>query len=809
MAGERFNLINYSDSTKFEGDSTGRIQLKSYSSDLLLYADLDSSANASYAYGTSTAVTGDTIAIENFGVFGQYAWIKNAGYIKYNSDNFEGLTTEGSIAFRMRAGFNNDPGYHTFSATTDPTIAGDTDYTFRLYVEDDLFSGGDTSVSLEVGDSLLTIANKISVVIASSDASCAIDGDSKIRITADNDGDSIFISAPSSGNSLLTLLSGVDTPAMPNAPDTSTEFLKLGGSGDSNKISLTHNTSSHLILNSFDADGDTIVYSDLGLWSNYYNEWYAFELNWNASILQLFIDGSMFSLKQFDTREGGVPLTLASTSGNSYRFDEVIVRDEYQNTKTYTPGDTALSQYDDTDPYADIYFGDGFVEGEVVDLNLSCHASCSFCVKIGNTWYYYYSGAWRVSNATYSQSCTPGEMETQFADLAFNENAELIIRVFFHSDGATQVWIDDIDIVVETGAAETATITGSVALSSTVNLSSLYNVTITTDQGDTTVNLKSGAGDTTAVTLDEIKTAIDNANVPGLANAGDDGSYHLVLQTTTTGDAASIEIGSGATNDALALVWGYAATDEGAAAVGSVVDYSEMFRYVRAHLGEPLIPVELTDEQLEDCISDAVWHYNRWRNFEEELLYTRLTGNPINGYDIPAVVGGDENIIEIMLHPRFPFTYYAGKSDLMSNLYVQFLFQKYTTGFSQMLTDYFITISMEDDISMILGTQIKWEILNDKLFIIPEPDNMDIAIRYRGALTAAEVVTNQFIKRLTLAEAKIVLGNVRSTFKSGIPGGAEMLQLNGEDLKQEGLQEKEQIIQDMKLNTEPAIFTWF
>ena len=127
----------------------------------------------------------------------------------------------------------------------------------------------------------------------------------------------------------------------------------------------------------------------------------------------------------------------------------------------------------------------------------------------------------------------------------------------------------------------------------------------------------------------------------------------------------------------LSIVWGYEATDEGEDATSSVVDYTELFRYVRSQLGEPLIPAEITDEQLEDCVSDATWWYNRWRSAKENLLYLTLSGSAGDGYDIPAVIGGAENIVEIILRPRFPFTYYTGRTDLITNLYLQYMFQSY------------------------------------------------------------------------------------------------------------------------------------
>lgn len=803
---ERFHYIEYSDATKFIGDTTGRIELAGYPDELLLYSSFDSDVDATYAASDENAVTGDTVSIENFGVFGQHAWIKNTGYIRYNSNNFDTITPDGSIKFRVRTGFNNAGGYHEFVTTTNPS--GDTIYGFQLTVDGTLW--GDTDVTLSTGDTMVDISNAINAAISGSDASSAVQAAGNIRITADNNGDSVLISAPVSGNSLLTLLGGVGTAVIPNAPSQNVEIVSFyNGSGDTNRISIIHDTDSNILLRMYDDDGDTQVFQNFGVWSNLNTNWYAFELNWNESITQLFLNGVQMGVAATGfTRSTGTYLYLQSGDTNSYRFDELLVYNEYQHSGAYTVETADLSEYDDNDPYLDLHFGEGFSEGEVTDLNLTAHQDTAYVVKIGSTWYYYISGAWRISDGSYSQSVTPSIMETQFSDLTFIEEADLIVRAYFHSDGTELIWLDEVGIITETGSAETAIVTGTIDLSSTVDISSNYNLQITTDQGDTQVDLRVGVGDSTAVTLAELKAAINSGNVPGLASAGDDGTY-LVLQTLTTGDSASITVTSGDTKDALSTVWGYIATDEGESAVGETVNYSELFRYIRSKLGEPLIPVELTDEQLEDCLEGAVYYYNRWRNFEEKILYTSLTGSAANGFDIPATVGGPENIIDIIMRPRYPYSWYVGRTDLVTNLYLQYLFQRYRTGFSDVISDYYITITAEEDINIVLGTQIKWEILNDKLWIWPEPDNMNIAIRYRGTMTAAEVVTNYRIKELALAEAKIVLGNIRSTFKSGIPGGAEMIQLNGEDLKQEGMAERERMVENLKKEAEPLFLDFF
>jgi len=800
---ETFRYIEYSDKNKFEISSSGKIQLKGYPSSLLLYSSFDSILNADYSVGDKNAINGDTTLIDNFGVFGQYLKIINNGYVQYNKNNFETLTNEGSIKFRLKTGFNNNPGYQDFKAIT--VSAGDTNYSFKLLVDGD---SQDVNVLLTSGDTMLNVANKIDTALTSADASVLLAGN--IRIIAQNNGDSISILSPVSGNDIITLLGGVYSSELPNAPTTDTALIDFFKTGDTDRIKIVHKTDGHLHLWMNDKNGDTQINQDIGVWNNSYTNWYSFEFNWNDSIYQFFINGTQkyVGTTEFLRSSGGY-LKIASTSGNTYRIDELIIYNEYQNSKSYTVETSALSQYANDDPYIDIHFGTGFKENEISDLNLTASNNCKFVVKPSNAWYYYIAGAWRVSDGTLNQSIDPGIMETQFSNLLFDENKDLIIRAYFHSDGSTQSFIDEINIVKSIGAAEAAIITGTVSISSTIDLTTNHNIVITTDKGNKQINLSTGVGDTTAVSLNEIQSAIDSASVLGLAPATDDGNYHLVLQSTSTGDSAYVAISNGLTNDALSLIWGYEATDSGIAATGTVIDYTELFRYTRSMLGSPTVPVEITDEQLEDGLVEVLYAYNRWRNYDESLAYITLNGDGKNGYDIPAIIGGKENIIEMIISPRYPFTYYAGRTDLVTNLYIQYMFNRYKSGFSNVLTDYYITMSTEQDINIVLGTQTKWEILNNKLFIFPQPTELNVGIRYRSAISVEEINNNVWIRKLIVAKAKIILGNIRNTFKNGIPGGSENIQLNGADLIAEGQQEWALIVADMKLSTEPLFLEFF
>jgi len=818
MPTESFNFINYSDQTAFAGDSSGRIELEEYSDDLLLYSNFDGSINATYATSVTTAPTTGSPTTENFGVFGQHLDFTSGGTVKYDFRNFTNLTTEGSIKIRVKPSFTKGYGHQDFLATTNPTIAGDTVYNFVLYVNDTLLGGDSTVVSLVTGDTMYSIHNKIYAEINGNGATSAVLSAGNIRILAEVQGDSVLL-LTGNGNDLLTLLDEVGSSELPNPPSVDSKLFDIyNESNNRNRITLLHEgagdslTEGNILLKIYDSVGDSVVNADLGLWNVDYDTWYAFELNWNKSMYQLFLDGVQIAIgaTSFTRSNAGEKFILQATVTDPYKFDELIVYEQTKDTETYTVETAALTQYRSDDPYIDIYFGDGFKEHEVRDLNLTCSSECKFIVKIGASWYYYLAGSWVISDGTYSQSTTPANMETKFAELSFNQYAELLIRIYFHSDGSTLEYLDEIEIVQTTGDSIPAIVTGTVSLTEDVDLSSNYNFVITTNQGNDTVDLRTGVADSTSVSLAEIKAAINTASITGLDTVSDDGDGHLVLMSLTKGPDASVATSSADTNDALSIVWGYIATDIGEEAeIGAYIDYSELFRYVRSQLGEPIIPVELTDEQIEDCLSESVYWYNYYRNFEEKVTYTNLSGNNAVGYDIPAAVDTN-SIMEIILRPRFPFMYYAGREDLISNLYMQYIFQRFKAGYTTHLADYYITLSTEADLNIVLGTQVKWEVREGKLFIWPDPHGgMSIGIRYASALTLAEINTNRFIRKFVLAEAKIVLGGIRSTFKSGIPMGSDMAQLNGEDLIAQGNTEKAELMDQLRKMGEPLFLSWF
>jgi len=814
MIKETFRYIEYSNEKKFNRTEDGKLELREFSEDLVFAVNFDSTFDSIYSVGSKEpeSIIGSPI-IANFDAFGFGQHGELNGTVIYDEESFRHLENEGSIKFWLKSDFNNAVGEQTFKfAEPQQAIPVVQNYGVTLY--DGELSSQEFIISLEPTDDGTAIFNKLAVEVTGNGFN-AFQQNGKIRITTTTYGNEVLIAPPTSTgiNDLIELMGGVDTPFVPNAPDSDIEFLKLSPkTSDENAITLTHGDDSHIYIKMYDYSGELIVDEDLGMWSNVPNKYHAFELNWNEQTGSLFIEGKlnkvfMTGVERKDIRTF---LFLHGSAPDFHHIDELQIYDQVQHIKNYELEVSPFTPYDTENPFIDIHYGQGFKENEIKDIIIDGTEGLHFAVKIGVTWYWYYNGSWRPGDGSFTQSTEIDTFEAKFEELFFNENYDLIIRTYFNSDGWTPVSFDEISIIRDIGDEAAAVLTAEIRITDPVDLSQDSMIEITTDQGTVEVDLASAAADPSAVTFEEIKQAIRDANVPGLASVTDDGNGRLVLIGSTTGNEGYISVDDATTASALDIIWGDEASDTGEdsefTSGGVYTDYSELFRWVRSMLGAPLVPVELTDEQLEDNLTEAVYQYNKWRNYNENVVYAQLQGNPKNGWEIPAVVGGAGNITEIIMEPRYPTTYYAGRDDLYSNIFIQEMF-KGRKDIIGTAADYHIAMSTSRDLNIILNTEVRWEIINKRLFITPIPSNtLKVAIKYKAALTLDEIVTNDSLRKYLLALAKITLGNIRSTFGNQVPGGDGMLQLNGSELKSEGMQEVQSIKDGWKREVQMEAF---
>jgi hypothetical protein len=539
MLNETFRTITFSDETKFI-QTGGKIQLREYKDNLTFYTSFDATIDATYYSGDSVAVpTSTDWELVNFGTFSQS--VKTATSIKYCADNFTTLADEGTIQFRVRTDFANGFGYQEFvRATVGAIIAGD--YSFYLSVD----SGAPEliTITLTGTEDSTDVFNAIAIAVTPSTGANVTLVSDKIRITSIGECESILISE-GEDLSVIDLLGGLEDPVIYNPPSVNTTLLQIkNATNNNNRIDLIHTTDGNLVLKMYNNTGTLVVDKDFSIWniSNLY--YYAVELSWNKTFAQVFINGNLLDMTPTGFIRGVAgPLYISGSTGNYYYFDELIVYNKHINFIEYTPAIAALTHYDTSIPYADVDFGTGLNQDTLSSIAITCSSNCHFAVRLGTQFYYYLGSVWVFSNGTFSQSMTKVVFEENITSLYLNENLSFSIRIFFESDGSTPCYIDDISIAQDSNVALPAKVIGVMSLQYPVDLSTGNDkFIIQTDVGSKEVSVITHCVNPAALTLEEVKAAIDAAGVPGLKPASDDGSYHIVLETISTGETAYLAV---------------------------------------------------------------------------------------------------------------------------------------------------------------------------------------------------------------------------------------------------------------------------
>lgn len=242
----------------------------------------------------------------------------------------------------------------------------------------------------------------------------------------------------------------------------------------------------------------------------------------------------------------------------------------------------------------------------------------------------------------------------------------------------------------------------------------------------------------------------------------------------------------------------------------------DLKNWVMTQLGAPLITIELTDAQLDVCIGDAIQLYSKYAYFPEHYLVVNLkdyqfdTNDPRNeGLCLSqwnvAVVNdiavGRENMFGIGGNDMFfgwP-AFFNGTTGLGGLGGSSFATNNgnWVGGF----TTYHNVHEFIELAHRMTGSNPDW-IYNRRNFmlqLIPPP--RDIKKDYWIVLTVEcepeldELYSEEYVRRITLAKAKILLGTIRSKFQGvNLVGGGTI----DTSIKDEGNQELQTILENIR-----------
>ena len=231
--------------------------------------------------------------------------------------------------------------------------------------------------------------------------------------------------------------------------------------------------------------------------------------------------------------------------------------------------------------------------------------------------------------------------------------------------------------------------------------------------------------------------------------------------------------------------------------------------FILARLGHPVVRVELTDFQIKTSIDESITNLDYHAPFWAIQVASFETSAGVNAYELP-------------LHIAYNLNYCAYKKSLLSlqnqagTLEFDFFIKYFQDNFlfsNFSVSDFYLLQTHLETIRKVLSQEGSWDLVNGNILqVYPTPtyNGQTVILVYRALDTyTMHPYYKNWIQRYALAVAKGVLGEIRGKYKSlPSPGGGASL--NGADLMQQSIQEKERLKEELLSEVEePPAFTMF
>jgi len=245
-----------------------------------------------------------------------------------------------------------------------------------------------------------------------------------------------------------------------------------------------------------------------------------------------------------------------------------------------------------------------------------------------------------------------------------------------------------------------------------------------------------------------------------------------------------------------------------------MLTYPGLRKFVWGMLGAPQVKVELTEEDVTECINMAIDRYLYYLTPDLDYHYFSGPNYGAQEYLLPVEIP-KKAIYEVIYQPN---------SDIFTNLSgsgESFLLTYYMQNSGgTFLSDFYVAMSYKETMERTLGIQPSYEFLSrpypgpndmmrDFIRIYPKStSSVRLAIKYSRMLSEYETDAAIWIKKYALAWAKEKLGRVRSKYAS-VPGPTGDMSLDGGTLLQESATEKEALILELISWSEPLSFSTY
>ena len=232
----------------------------------------------------------------------------------------------------------------------------------------------------------------------------------------------------------------------------------------------------------------------------------------------------------------------------------------------------------------------------------------------------------------------------------------------------------------------------------------------------------------------------------------------------------------------------------------AITDRDELKDWVCTMLGEPLITVEIHDKQLDAAINNSLEEYSRIASMEQDYYAVDLSGYIEDvGVQLPSNVAGiftfDDQIVFSGNGSNVNMLFSIPNMMWNAGLIPNFAMGKgggWTT-YELAMESLKLTKKMTGG-----GFQFEYSPRSKTLKLFPDP----IKEKVGGVIVVGchiirpeeQMYGEQWVKRMTLAQTKIILGQVRGKFSNvQLVGGGSI----NDDIKSEGIQERDQLREEL------------
>ena len=255
-----------------------------------------------------------------------------------------------------------------------------------------------------------------------------------------------------------------------------------------------------------------------------------------------------------------------------------------------------------------------------------------------------------------------------------------------------------------------------------------------------------------------------------------------------------------------------------------ITSYDALAQRIRRQMGEPLVNVEIANEQIYDNIAQAMEFFTKYAGYTEEFLvfdsrkYTRGVGLNVatlinqtpemyKSQTVGLSAGYDYDLESYRrVLDCFSFTY--GETTGINTLFTleqamaQQIYSSYMVGnFGFDLTTWEVLKGFIDTRNKVLAMtpHYRFDPKNQNLRIIPEPIPEQTYLGVVGCYIERpikDLINERWIYRYSLALCKIVVGNVRGKFSgTNLFGGGSV---NYNDFMSQGIQERDALEVELK-----------